>query len=75
DHVGQEALVVASDLDWTVTRPVSLRDWPPTGEYKHGSAAAMNDITLKIGLADLARFTLDQLENDQYMRDMPGISY
>lgn len=75
DHAGQEAVVAASDLNWTITRPVSLRDWDPTGEYQHGSAAAMNGITLKIGLADLARFTLDQLENDQYLREMPGISY
>ena len=75
DHAGQEAVVGASDLDWTITRPVSLRDGEPTGEYKHGSAAAMNGITLKIGLADLARFTLDQLDSDQYVREMPGISY
>ena len=75
DHAGQEAVIAASDLNWTVTRPVSLRDWEPTGEYQHGSAGAMNGITLKIGLTDLARFTLDQIESDQYVREMPGISY
>ena len=75
DHAGQEAAIAASDLDWTITRPVSLRDWDPSGHYQHGPAAAMSDITLKIGLADLARFTLDQLESDQYLREMPGISY
>ena len=26
DHEGQEAVVGGSDLDWTITRPVSLRD-------------------------------------------------
>jgi putative NADH-flavin reductase len=75
DHEGQEAVVAASDLNWTITRPVSLRDREPTGDYQHGPAGAMNGITLKIGLSDLARFTLDQLESDQYVREMPGISY
>lgn len=75
DHAGQEAVVAASDLDWTITRPVSLRDTAATGEYYDGPAAAMNGITLKIGLTDLARFTLDQLETGKYLRRRPGISY
>lgn len=75
DHAGQETVVASSDLDWTITRPVSLRDTEPTGQYHHGPAAAMNGITLKIGLTDLARFTLDQLESDKYLHRRPGISY
>jgi putative NADH-flavin reductase len=75
DHAGQEAVVAASDLDWTLTRPVSLREVAPTGRFQDGPAAAMDDITLKIGLADFARFTLDQLESDKYLRRRPGISY
>jgi putative NADH-flavin reductase len=75
DHAGQEAVVASSDLDWTITRPVSLRDTAATGDYQDGPAAAMNGITLKIGLADLARFTLDQLETDKYRHRRPGVSY
>ena len=75
DHEGQEAVVGGSDLDWTITRPVSLRDREPTGRYQDGPAAAMNGITLKIGLTDLARFTLDQLESDRYLHRRPAISY
>lgn len=75
DHVGQEAVVASSNLDWTITRPVSLRDTEPTGRYQDGPAAAMNGITLKIGLTDLARFTLDQLETDKYLHRRPGISH
>ena len=75
DHAGQEAVVAASDLDWTITRPVSLRDTEPNGRYQDGPAAAMDAITLKIGLADLARFTLDQLESDEYVHRRPGISH
>lgn len=75
DHAGQEAIVVSSGLDWTITRPVSLRDVAPTGHYQHGPASAMDDITLKIGLTDLARFTLDQLDSDKYMHRRPGISF
>lgn len=75
DHAGQEAVVAASDLDWVLTRPVSLREVEPTGRYQEGPAEAMGDITLKIGLVDFARFTLDQLESDTYLRRRPGISY
>lgn len=75
DHAAQEDEVAASGLDWTITRPVSLRDIEPTGRYQDGTAAAMNGITLKIGLTDLARFTLDQLDSDRYLHRRPGISY
>ncbi len=75
DHAGQEDVVSSSGLDWTLTRPVSLRDVEATGRYQHGSAAAMSKITLKIGLTDFARFTLDQLESDEYIHQRPGISY
>ncbi len=74
DHVGQEAVVASSDLDWTITRPVSLRETEPTGRY-HDGLGTMDGITLKIGLTDLARFTLDQLESDEYLHQRPGISY
>ena len=75
DHAGQETVVAGSDLDWTLTRPVSLRDVKPTGRYQDGPAAAMDKITLKIGLTDFARFTLDQLESAKYLHRRPGISY
>jgi putative NADH-flavin reductase len=75
DHALQEEVVATSGLDWTITRPVSLRDTEPTGRYQAGPAVAMNGITLKIGLTDLARFTLDQLESDKYLHRRPGISY
>ena len=61
---GQEAVVASSDLDWTLTRPVSLRDVEPTGDFQDGPVTAMDRITLKIGLTDFARFTLDQLDSD-----------
>ena len=75
DHAGQEAVVTASNLDWTITRPVSLRDWDPTGQYQQGSTQAMNGITLKIAVTDLARFTLDQLTSDRYLNQTPAITY
>ncbi len=75
DHASQEAVVATSGLDWTITRPVSLRHTEPTGRYQDGPAAAMDDITLRIGLTDLARFTLDQLDSDRYLHRRPGISY
>lgn len=75
DHAGQEAVIAASNLNWTITQPVSLRDWDPTGQYQHGSPEPMKNITLKIADVDLARFTLDQLTSDLYIRRTPAITY
>ena len=36
DKERQEALVKASDLDWTIVRPGGLTDSPATGNYKMG---------------------------------------
>lgn len=75
DHAGQEAVVMKSPLDWTIIRPASLREVPARGVFKTGSPDEMGKITLKIGLDDLASFTLDQLKTNAYIRKTPGISY
>jgi putative NADH-flavin reductase len=60
----------ATDLDWTVVRAPRLTDDEGTGDYRAG------DIDLgfeSIARADVARFILDCLENDQYVRKMPKV--
>jgi putative NADH-flavin reductase len=60
----------ATDLDWTVVRAPRLTDDEGTGDYRAG------DVDLgfeSIARADVARFILDCLENDQYVRKMPKV--
>ncbi|PSP95346.1 NmrA family protein [Halobacteriales archaeon QS_4_62_28] len=62
--------VRVTDLDWTVVRAPRLTDGEGTGEYRAG------DIDLgfeSVARADVARFVLDCLEGEQYVREMPKI--
>jgi putative NADH-flavin reductase len=73
--VEQERYIKESDLDWVIVRPAAYTDGPATGEYKHGFAATEKGLKLKISRADVAGFVLEQLEDDTYLRQTPGLSY
>lgn len=75
DHQAQEAFVTKSDLDWIIVRPAAFTDGPATGAYKHGFTPSEKNITLKISRADDAGFMLQQLTDDAYLRQTPGLSY
>ena len=67
DHVEH---VTATDLEWTVVRVPRLTEGDPAGDYRAG------DIELgfeAIDRADVARFIIDCLEEDRYVREMPKI--
>ncbi len=62
--------VRATDFDWTVVRVPRLTDGEGTGDYRAG------DIDLgfeSVARADVARFILDCLEDDRYVRAMPKV--
>jgi putative NADH-flavin reductase len=75
DHEQQEAHVRRSDLDWTIVRPAAFTDGGRTGEYRHGFPPSKKGLGLKISRADVADFMLDQLTDDVYLRQAPGLSY
>jgi putative NADH-flavin reductase len=75
DHEQQEAHVRSSALDWTIVRPAAFTDGERTGEYRHGFSPAKKGLRLKISRADVAEFMLDQLTDDTYLRQTPGLSY
>ena len=79
DHVGKtvyddmeqmEALVSASDLDWTIVRPPGLSDAPGTGY-------AVAETEVDGGFCsreDLAAMLLDQLEEDRFVRRVAAVA-
>lgn len=75
DHVEQEATVAQSGLDWTIVRPGAFTGGPATGLYKHGFAATDTGLELKISRPDAAGFMLNQLSDDTYLHQSPGLSY
>jgi putative NADH-flavin reductase len=75
DHERQEAIVKQSSLDWTIVRPPHLTDGPRTGVYRHGFPTTDTRIKGKISRADVADFMLNQLTEDTYLHQTPGVSY
>jgi uncharacterized protein YbjT (DUF2867 family) len=72
DKGRQEAGIRASSLDWVIVRPGMLTDDPA-----HGSVRAVIDLAGinggKIARADVARFVIDQLTTDIWLRRTPVI--
>ncbi len=75
DHARQEAVVMASSLDWTIVRPPHLKDGPRTGSYRHGFPITDRAIRGVISRADVADFMLRQLEDDTSVQRAVGVSY
>ena len=74
DKDRQEALIEASDTDWTIVRPGFLNDGPMTGEYR-----ALNDLkgitAGAISRADVAHFILLELATRSYLHQHPLLTY
>jgi len=74
DKDRQEALIKASDTDWTIVRPGFLTNGPRTGKYR-----VLTDLTGvtagKISRADVAHFMLQELSTNIYLRKTPLVTY
>jgi len=73
DKDRQEAIVMASALEWVIVRPTILNDKPGTGEV-----LATTDLTNvhggSISRADVARFVIEQTASDRWLRKTPLIT-
>ncbi|WP_035793639.1 NAD(P)-dependent oxidoreductase [Kitasatospora mediocidica] len=65
-----EAVLRASDLDWTIARPSALFDHPVVTGYRHAEESADGLYTAR---ADLAASMLSQLTDDRYLRRAMGV--
>lgn len=73
DAVKHREIIVKSGLEWVIVRRPIITDEPEKGYYKTGY---INDFsTLKIGREDLANFLVRQIENNEFIKQMPYISY
>ncbi len=75
DKEVQEKLVQESPLDWVIVRPARLTNGARTGKYRSGFEPTDKSIQAKISRADVADFMLRQINNDDYLKKTPGISY
>lgn len=72
DHHGVDALVHASDLDWVLVRSVALTDKTPNGPLRAALAGAEKP-GMSVSRAEVARFLLDNVEDDTWLRQAPVI--
>jgi putative NADH-flavin reductase len=70
DKDRQEALIKASQADWTIVRPGFLTNGPLTGAYR--VITDLQGVTAgKIARADVAHFILAELADNRYLRQTP----
>jgi uncharacterized protein YbjT (DUF2867 family) len=67
DKDRQEAMLTASDLDWTIVRPTILTNRPGRGRYTVLAEPGdwRNGL---ISRADVARFVVDEIEAGDYLQ-------
>jgi uncharacterized protein YbjT (DUF2867 family) len=75
DHAWQEKYIVESRLDYTIVRPSAFTDGPVTRQYRVHFSAQERNLKLKISRADVADFMLQQLNSDQFRRQVVSISH
>jgi len=73
DKERQEALVSASDLDWTIVRPARLTNGPVTGRLR---ALPRLPISIRdsVSRADIAEFVLTELEHGDHLLSAPTVA-
>jgi uncharacterized protein YbjT (DUF2867 family) len=74
DKTRQERTVAASGTAWTIVRPVALTNAAGRGAVRHGGDVGSLIWTRRVARADVARFLLDQLSDDQYRCVAVGVS-
>lgn len=68
DLEAMERRIMASDLDWTIVRPVGLTDEPPTGAYRVTLDGSLLAKSGRVSRADVAAVLVKALETDTYRR-------
>ncbi|WP_179873117.1 NAD(P)-dependent oxidoreductase [Microcella indica] len=72
DAIAHLAVLRGSGLDWTAVRGPRLTDAPATGSYRVGWVGV--NASTQIARADLARFILTQLDDVQFVHELPFVS-
>ena len=74
DLESMELRIMASDLDWTIVRPVGLTDDPAMGEYRISRDGSLLPKASRISRQDVAALVVKALETDTYHRSAVVIS-
>lgn len=75
DKTRQERAIAKSDRDWVIVRPGRLTNRGQRDRIRHGSRVGNFVTTVRISRSDTAKFMLDQLESNRYLKMAPGVSW
>lgn len=73
DKESMEALIRASDVDWTIVRPPALTNGPRTASYRTGTDLKIR-IASRISRADLADFLIKEAVSTANVGETPKIA-
>lgn len=73
DAIEHHKVLEDSGLEWIIVRGPRLTNDEPKGTYRVGWVGV--NASTKIARADLADFILKQIESDEYLYQMPFVSY
>jgi len=73
DAIAHHEVLEKSGLDWIIVRGPRLTNDEPKGNYRTGWVGV--NASTKIARGDLADFVLTQVEDDQFVDQMPFVSY
>ena len=68
DLEAMERRIMATDLAWTIVRPVGLSDEPATGHYRVSLDGSLLTKSKRISRSDVAALAVKALETDTYWR-------
>jgi putative NADH-flavin reductase len=74
DMRNAEAVIEATDLDWTIVRPPALTDGPATGRYRTAVGANLPH-AFRVSRADLAGYLLALIGDPAALRQPVSIAY
>jgi putative NADH-flavin reductase len=63
-----ERRIMASDLDWTIVRPVGVSDSPASGHYRFSLDGSMLPDAKRVSREDVASLVVKSLETETYWR-------
>jgi putative NADH-flavin reductase len=75
DKDRQEALIAASDLDWTIVRPASFSERPSPGALEVLDEIGPDTCLTRINRDEVAGFVVAQLDSDRYLHKRPFIGH
>jgi uncharacterized protein YbjT (DUF2867 family) len=73
DKEREEALVTASDLDWTIIRPRAADQRPRTGRLRAEPRLRIS-IRNSVSRADVTEFVLAELEHGDHLLSAPTVA-